>query len=102
MTESWRGKPDITRRNELWRILSLANYTEKDIFCDLGCGYGNLLRWSVQKLNEAIGTEDHEERYRKALKRTKKFSNITILDKDYRYKTTLKMSISHDWNDHRL
>jgi len=90
MSESWRGKPDATKQKDLWRILNLAGYDHDDIFCDLGCGYGNLLRWSIQKVKKAIGTEDHKVRYKKAKRKIKKFSNIVILNKDYREKSTLK------------
>jgi len=66
MEECLRGNPKITTQKELWRILKLANYNENDIFCDLGCGHGNLLRWSIQRVKNAIGTEDHEN-YRQSL-----------------------------------
>jgi hypothetical protein len=90
MSENWRGDPKITKQKELWRFLKLANATKNDVFCDLGCGYGNLCRWAIQKVNSAIGTEDHKKRCRRALHDTRRFKNITILNEDYRYEKTLR------------
>jgi hypothetical protein len=90
MAESWRGNPKTTTRKELWKILELINCDKNDIFCDLGCGHANLLRWSIQKVKYAIGTEDHEKRFKKAIKETKKYTKIKIFNEDYHYKKTLR------------
>lgn len=90
MCENWRGKPDVTTQKELWKILDLANWKPDDIFCDLGCGYGNLCRWAIKKIKRAIGIEDHEKRYRRAVKNTRKYSSVKILNKDYRCIQTIK------------
>lgn len=90
MTENWRGNPKVTTQKELWKILKLANATKNDVFCDLGCGYGNLCRWAIQHVGFAIGTEDHKKRFRKAIKNTRRFENIKILNEDYRYEKTLR------------
>jgi hypothetical protein len=90
MSEDWRGNPKITKQRDIWRILKLAKATKNDIFCDLGCGYGNLCRWAIQKVSFAIGTEDHENRFKKAMKNTRRFENIKIFNEDYRYEKTLR------------
>lgn len=90
MSENWRGNPKITTKKELWKILKLVNATKNDVFCDLGCGYGNLCRWAIQKVGFSIGTEDHKKRFRKAIKNTRRFENIKILNEDYRYEKTLR------------
>jgi len=89
MTENLRGNPKVTKQKDLWRVLRLADATKNDIFCDLGCGYGNLCRWAVQKVSFAIGTEDHKDRFRKAIKNTQRHKNVKILNENYRLQKTL-------------
>ncbi len=90
MSENWRGNPKITKQKDLWRILKLAKATKNDVFCDLGCGYGNLCRWAIQKVSSTIGVADHQKRLRKALRNVRRFEKIKILNEDYRYEKTLR------------
>jgi hypothetical protein len=90
MSENWRGNPKITKQKDLWRILKLANATKNDVFCDLGCGHGNLCRWSIQIVSSAIGIEDHKKRFKIALRNIRKFGNVKILNEDYRHVKTLR------------
>ena len=43
-----------------------------------------------EKVNLAIGSEDHKKRFRKAQKNTRRFESIKILNEDYRYEKTLR------------
>lgn len=86
MSEDWRGKPNTTKRKELLKILKLVNASANDIFCDLGCGNGNLCKWASKKVKFAIGMEDDKKRYRNALRNIKvsKCKNVKILNENYR------------------
>lgn len=103
MSEEWRGKPDITKQRDLWKILNLVNAKSDDVFCDLGCGHGNLCKWAIQRIKKSIGTEDHKKRYRHAIKNTRKYPNIKILNEEYRYEKTIhkvrKATIFYCTND---
>lgn len=82
MTERYRGRQQVTNRRDVRTILRLVNASSEDIFCDLGCGDGNVCRWSLEVVKHAIGVEDDKKRYRKALNNTKKY-NVKILNKSY-------------------
>lgn len=83
MSDDLRGNPKATSQKDLWRIFRLAKVAKNDIFCDLGCGYGNLCKWSIKKVSSAIGTEDDRQRYKKALQNTSKLDNVEILNGNY-------------------
>lgn len=82
MTERYRGRQNVTKRKDVRIILKLVNASSEDVFCDLGCGDGNVCRWSLEVVKRAIGVEDDKKRYRKALHNTKKH-NVKILNKSY-------------------
>ena len=92
MCEDWRGIPNVTLKKELLKILKLVNASSDDIFCDLGCGYGNLCKWASKKVKFAIGTEDDKKRYCKAIRNVKLSGrkNIKILNENYRHLSTLR------------
>ena len=87
-----RGRSDATSHEETKLILKLANATSKDIFCDLGCGNGNVCRWTSKKVDHVYGVEDYPKRYRTAISRIKKYrcNNVEILNEKYSKISTLK------------
>jgi hypothetical protein len=90
MSDDLRGDPKATSKKELRRIFRLAKVTKRDVFCDLGCGHGNLCRWAIKKVSSAIGTEDDKQRFKNARSNTKKFENVKILNENYRAEKTLR------------
>jgi SAM-dependent methyltransferase len=63
---SWRGSAIATPKREFTRLLRVIRPTKKDVFYDLGCGYGRLCIWIAPKVKLAIGFENHFDRYRRA------------------------------------
>jgi len=93
MDEHSRGKSNSTNYEETKLILKLTKATKNDIFCDLGCGNGNVCRWASKFVKLTYGTEDSKQRFRSAIKNIKKYQckNIKILNANHRYEKTLKI-----------
>ena len=92
MQEKDRGRSDVTSFKDLKLILQLAEIKPSDIFCDLGCGKGNLCRWASKRLKYSYGIEESKRRYKSAKANMKKFSvrNATILNHNFRLSQTLR------------
>jgi ubiquinone/menaquinone biosynthesis C-methylase UbiE len=64
---SWRGPANATSKRDFEHLLKLIRPSKsKDIFFDLGCGYGNLCLWISPKVMLAVGLENHYDRYKRA------------------------------------
>ena len=72
MDYNLRGKSNATSFEDTQIILKLAHATPKDIFCDLGCGNGNVCRWASKKVNFVYGVEEYKKRYQTAISKIKK------------------------------
>ena len=85
MVENWRGSPKATPKNVLTRLLKLAKASKKDVFCDLGCGYGDLCIHARKFVGKSIGFETKNYRYKTAKSRAEKssFDKIRIYHKSY-------------------
>lgn len=46
-----------TTRKKMERMLEYANFTKRDIACDLGCGDGRLVIAAARKCKKAVGVE---------------------------------------------
>jgi tRNA G46 methylase TrmB len=82
----WRGSPEATKKRE---FLKLVNYLRpspsKDVFFDLGCGYGNPCIWIADWVKWAFGFETYVPRYRRARMNVEKsrLINVSILRKNF-------------------
>lgn len=84
--DSWRGSPEVTRKTEFAHLVDhLRPSPKKDVFFDLGCGYGNLCVWIADRVERAVGFETYFPRYRRARQRVEKSgkSNVTILRRNF-------------------
>ncbi len=80
----WRGDPRASSKREFERVLRCLKPSKKDVFFDLGCGYGGPCIWIAPKVKLAIGIENHYYRYLHAKRDVKKSgsTNIRILWND--------------------
>ena len=85
MRKNWRGSPKATSNWHLSILLKLVKTSKKDVFCDLGCGYGNLCIFARKKVGQAFGFETMPYRYHRANKNIIKsgLDNIQIFPKSY-------------------
>ena len=92
MDYNQRGRSNVTNFKDTQIILKLAEVNSNDIFCDLGCGNGNVCRWVSKKVNFVYGVEEYKKRYHSAITNIKKFrtTNVRILNKSYCKLSTLK------------
>jgi hypothetical protein len=62
------GPEDYQSNRHIRKLLTLARATKKDVFCDLGCGRGQLCVVAVTEfgVRRAVGIEMHAGRARKA------------------------------------
>jgi SAM-dependent methyltransferase len=79
------GDPEATDHASFKRLIRHLSPTKKDVFFDLGCGYGNLCIWIANRVRFAFGFETNLRRYHRALKRVEKSGqeNIRILRRNY-------------------
>jgi SAM-dependent methyltransferase len=81
----WRGNPVASSKREFSRLIDFLNPSkEKDIFYDLGCGYGRPCIWIAPEVKLSIGIESHYYRYLYAKRAAEKsgLENIRILWND--------------------
>jgi precorrin-6B methylase 2 len=73
--EDDKGRPIIFTNQEIRRMLTLSNAGSKDVFCDLGCGWGQNLIVALTefKVAKAIGVEKDTSRRIKCEKRLKRW-----------------------------
>lgn len=93
MRKNWRGGAEATRKGELTHIFNTINVSEKDSFCDLGCGYGHLCIHARKWCNKSAGFETKKSRCKIARKRVKKsgIDQIEIFNKSYEHKKSFKI-----------
>ncbi len=77
----WRGDPRASDRQEFLRAVRYIKPSKKDVFFDLGCGYGGPCIWIAPKVKLSVGIEDHYFRYLHARRDVEKsgLENIRIL-----------------------
>ncbi len=83
---AWRGSPTATSKREFTALLNRIGLSkERDIFYDLGCGYGKVCIWAAPKVKFAIGYENHHDRFKVAVREVEKsgFKNIAIRNRDF-------------------
>ena len=80
--EDSEGKPILFANPDIRKMMNLAKVNEKDVFFDLGCGYGQNIKIALTEYNvkHAIGFENNLERNKIATKRMKKLSKIGIFE----------------------
>lgn len=80
----WRGSPTASSKREFTRLISCLRPSRKDVFFDLGCGYGSPCIWIAPKVKLSVGIENHYYRYLRAKREAERsgFKNIRILWKD--------------------
>jgi len=90
--EGWRGNPGATGYEDLKLILKLSKATSSDIFCDLGCGNGDVCRWTSKNVKSVFGVDDDKNRFLSAKRNIKKFrcDNVKILNEKYGLINTLR------------
>jgi SAM-dependent methyltransferase len=76
-----KGSPTATKYWEAIRVFQLANLQKKDVFCDLGCGYGFVCIWAARCCKLAVGIEEDPKRARRAKKNVdaKGLQNVQII-----------------------
>ncbi|NIP62408.1 MAG: methyltransferase domain-containing protein [Nitrosopumilaceae archaeon] len=91
MSEKWRGNSQATKKWELDEILEFLEVNNDDVFCDLGCGRGNLCIWASDKVKKSYGIEDNKDRYQKAKQKVlhRKKKNIRLIHGNYEDENTL-------------
>lgn len=83
--EDQQGIPILFPNPEIRKMLRLANVNEKDIFLDLGCGWGQNLIIALTEFNvkKAIGIENNSERNKIAKRRFERLENVGIFRKRF-------------------
>ncbi|MCV0373662.1 MAG: methyltransferase domain-containing protein [Nitrosarchaeum sp.] len=83
-----RGSPQVTSNWHLSRLFNMIGVSNTDVFCDLGCGYGNLCIFARRKVNRVFGFETGKYRYHRAKNKIKNanLDNIEIFQKSYTHK----------------
>jgi SAM-dependent methyltransferase len=68
---------------------------EKDVFYDLGCGYGRLCIWIAPRVKLAIGYENHYDRFKRAKRAAEEsgYENILIKNSDFSFASYNKATI---------
>jgi SAM-dependent methyltransferase len=81
----WRGKPNATTYPEALQVFALAKLSRKDVFYDLGCGYGWVCIWAARRCKAAIGIESHRYLAKMARKNVEKrgLKNVRIINGDF-------------------
>ena len=65
-------------------VRELSPSRERDVFYDVGCGYGHLCFWISERVKLSVGVENFEPRFKRAETRVRKSKarNVKILKKD--------------------
>jgi SAM-dependent methyltransferase len=82
---SWRGSATATPRQDFLRILGILRPTKRDVFFDLGCGYGRLCILAAPRVSLSVGIENHYYRYLRAKRAVEQsqLSNVQIKYGDF-------------------
>lgn len=77
----WRGDPRASSKKEFTKVLSYLAPNKKDVFFDLGCGYGGPSIWIAPRVRMSVGIENHYYRYLRAKREAEKsgLPNVRIL-----------------------
>ncbi len=105
---NWRGRPNATTYSEALQVFELANLTKKDVFYDLGCGYGWVCIWAARRCKSSKGIESHKHLVAKARKNVQKsgLRNVEIIRGDFTKARLSDASVVYcvtdrDFNDFR-
>ena len=84
--EDAQGNPILFPNPEIRKMLKLANVNEKDVFFDLGCGWGQnlIIALTEFKVNQAIGFEHNTERSKIVNHRLQRLKKIGIDQSRYK------------------
>ena len=84
-SEDWRGSPTATKKHEFRKLLKNLKFKKKDIYYELGCGYGAICRLLSKKVKKVVGIENSKFRYKKAVRLTpaSRYPNITYLRRNF-------------------
>ena len=76
--------PRATKKPEFLKLLRVLKPTKKDVFYDLGCGYGYPCLWISDMVKCCVGIENYLPHYRKARENIgSKRKNVEIVNSDY-------------------
>lgn len=81
-----KGRSNATHPKDITRLFNYLNVPNNAVFCDLGCGNGELCIKSVNHVKEAIGFECDAKRYLIAKKKSRDYDNISIYKENYTHK----------------
>lgn len=98
----WRGSPTATKKGEFCALLRKINTSKKkEIFYDLGCGYGNVCIWIAPRVKLAVGFENHRDRFKRAKLNVKrsKLKNIEIRNVDFDHTTFKRATLIYSMVD---
>lgn len=93
---AWRGSPTATTKKEFESLLKRIKLSKsKDVFYDLGCGYGRVCIWVAPKVKLAIGYENHSDRFNIARRDVEKsgYKNIIIRNRDFFFASYKKATV---------
>ncbi len=81
----WRGSSNLTKYWEAIQAFDLAKLSKKDVFYDLGCGYGRVCIWAARRCKFARGIESHRDIIKDAIKNVQKsgLKNVEIIKGDF-------------------
>lgn len=76
------GWPILFTNQDIRKMLRLARATKKDVFYDLGCGWGQnlIIALTEFKVKRVVGIEDDRKNWKKATQRLEKIAPTTDWD----------------------
>jgi ubiquinone/menaquinone biosynthesis C-methylase UbiE len=85
LVRSWRGKPNATTYREALQVFKLAALSKRDVFWDLGCGYGRVCIWAARRCMQSIGVESDKRRAAIAKRKVerRRLANVRIIKGDF-------------------
>lgn len=78
-----RGDPQVTTYSDAVKVFALARLSKKDRFCDLGCGYGWMVRWAARRCAYAYGIENYSKNLERARRNIRNVKNAEIIKGDF-------------------
>jgi SAM-dependent methyltransferase len=99
---AWRGSPTATTKREFSALLREINLSkDRDIFYDLGCGYGRVCIWAAPKVELSIGYENHHDRFKVAEREVKKsgLKNIEMRNRDFFFASYKRATVVYSMVD---
>src|SRR2546427_1057219 len=71
--DEFSGLPVALTEEEIENMFNLANLSKRDVFFDLGCGWGEIVRYALRKyhIKESNGIESDVKRFLTAVEFTR-------------------------------